>query len=816
MQRPITERMATSGLITGSLDTDLLTKFTCLILILNNGKIPPLRRMSCRTQWGIPMSFIRVPASRSCLFTALTLSATSVALADEAHELDAVKVVSAAGYEQKITDAPASISVISQEELHSRPFTSVVDAVRDLEGVDVGETRDKTGQSGISMRGMGADYTLILIDGRRQNNHGDIYPNNFGGNQFNHIPPLEAIERIEVIRGPASTLYGADAMGGVINIITKKQYDQWGGSINVSRTIQEYDQYGDSSTTDFSVSGPLGKQFGLALRGSLYSQDASNPEYDPVTDPNGVVQERELGFGGGGRTVDNEDAALGFTLRWNPTDNQRISLDYDDSVQTYDNSESQLGTHDSPERLPRAGYAEDQEFTREQIALTHEGEWGFGFSNVSLTYLATNNDGRTMPLTAAERQQYDDIIANNADCVADAGSDACLDVLSATFLPRAQRKLESNELRLDGKLDLPINDQHFVVVGTQVLRGELEDGIFGLEDGNPGEVSENNFWALYAEDNWTIVDPFTLTTGVRYDNHETFGDQVSPRLYGVYTLNPAWTVKGGVSTGYKTPKTTDLYNGITGFGGQGTRPWVGNPDLEPETSVNSELALYWESPNRHSANVTVFQNDFKDKIVRQDSELCSATGGQTPCVDLGQYDSLGGLVTQPVNVDKAVISGAEFAGRYQISQRWSLRANYTYIDSEVKSGEGKGYPLTGSARHMFNGTLDWQATQKFGMFLTVEGRHDRFRGFGRSGLNTDATGGEYWKDYEIYHLGARVQLNESVSLNARINNLLDEDFTTYDVAFEDNGSGGFDAVYYDDYNNKDARRNFWVGLQANF
>ncbi|ERP88932.1 TonB-denpendent receptor [Alcanivorax sp. P2S70] len=735
---------------------------------------------------------------------------------NQAHELGSVKVVSAAGYEQKITDAPASISVISQEELHSRPFTSAIDAVRELEGVDVGETRDKTGQSTISMRGMGADYTLILIDGRRQNNHGDIYPNNFGGNQFNHIPPLEAIERIEVIRGPASTLYGADAMGGVINIITKKNYTRWGGGINVTRTLQEHDEYGDSSTTDFSVSGPLGDQFGLAVRGSLYDQDASNPEYAPVTDPNGVVQERELGFGAGGRTVDNEDTALGFTLRWTPTDNQRISLDYDNSVQTYDNSESQLGTHDSPERLPRAGYAEDQEFTREQIALTHEGEWGFGFSNVSLTYLATNNEGRTMPLSAAERAEYDDIIANNADCVADAGSDACLAVLGSTFLPRPQRKLESNELRLDGKLDMPVNDQHLVVVGTQILRGELEDGVFGLEGGDPGEVSENNFWALYAEDNWTIVEPFTLTTGVRYDNHETFGDQISPRLYGVYQVRPGWTVKGGVSTGYKTPKTTDLYDGITGFGGQGTRPWVGNPDLEPETSVNSEIALYWESPNRHNANITLFQNDFKDKISRQDSQLCSATGGQKPCVDLGSYESVGGIVTQPVNVDKAVIKGVEVAGRYQISPRWSLRANYTYIDSEQKSGDAKGYPLTGSARHMLNGTLDWQTTQKFGMFLTVEGRHDRFRGFGRSGLNTDASGGEYWKDYEIYHLGARLMLNESVTLHARVNNLLDEDFTTYDVGFVDDGSGGYDVEYYDDYNNKDARRNFWIGLQAIF
>ncbi|WP_236037284.1 TonB-dependent receptor plug domain-containing protein [Marinomonas vulgaris] len=96
-------------------------------------------------------------------------------------------VVTAAGFEQKLTDAPASISVITKEKIASRPYTTLLDAVSDLEGVDVGETRDKTGQGTISMRGMGSDYTLILVDGRRQNNHGDIYPNSFGGNQFNHI-----------------------------------------------------------------------------------------------------------------------------------------------------------------------------------------------------------------------------------------------------------------------------------------------------------------------------------------------------------------------------------------------------------------------------------------------------------------------------------------------------------------------------------------------------------------------------------------------------------------------------------------------------
>src|SRR5690606_8080009 len=168
------------------------------------------------------------------------IPAAPAALADPApapaaKDLDAV-VVTATGFEQKIVDAPASISVITREDLARRPYITLLDAVRDLEGVDIGETRDKTGQGTISMRGMGPDYTLVLINGRRQNNHGDIYPNNFGGNQFTHIPPLDAIERIEVIRGPMSTLYGADAMGGVINIITRKGLDTWAGSLTLGRT----------------------------------------------------------------------------------------------------------------------------------------------------------------------------------------------------------------------------------------------------------------------------------------------------------------------------------------------------------------------------------------------------------------------------------------------------------------------------------------------------------------------------------------------------------------------------------------------------
>ena len=748
-------------------------------------------------------------------------------------QLDDV-VVTATGFEQKITDAPASISVVTREELARRPYTTLIDAVRELEGVDVGETSDKTGQKTISMRGMGSDYTLVLIDGKRQNNHGDIYPNSFGGNQFNHIPPLDAIERIEVIRGPASTLYGADALGGVINIITRKDAKEWTGSVTLGRSFQSDSAFGDDTTTDFSLRGPIVPgTLAMNLRGSLYKRDASNPEFESATDPNGVERTRVLGFGGGGKTVDNTNQALGVSLYFTPDARQRITLDLDTSKQVYDNNPISdpdgnlsypLGTVDSIDTIwrtsggtvqPRAGYADEQEFTRDAWSLSHEGRWDFGTSFVALSYVETDNNGRTLPFTVAERQLLQQIHDGTGAYAALSEAER-RDIAESTFLPRPKRTLQSNQYTLDGRLDLPLTDlagDHLLVVGGQIIRGELEDGVFGMEAGRPGAVQEHNMWSLFIEDNWMPTDAFTLTAGIRHDEHDLFGSNVSPRLYGAYKIDPMWTVKGGVSTGYKTPKTTDLYDGVTGFGGQGTSPFVGNPDLKPETSRNTELAAYWNHPKRHNFNVTLFRNDFKDKIMSGEAtESCEVTGGVRPCVNLGDYSDLGYTsYRQKINVDKARIQGIEIAGRWQMLPTIALRGNYTYTDSKQQSGADKGLPLTNSAKHMFNATVDWQAMPRLNLFLTMEARSRRYRG-------TDASGkARYFKDYEVFHLGASYQVNKSLTINARINNLLDEDFTTYSFVSCTSGSqcvGGWAPE--DDYNNKDKARNLWVSANLRF
>ncbi|MDN3376845.1 MULTISPECIES: TonB-dependent receptor [unclassified Pseudoalteromonas] len=756
-------------------------------------------------------------------------------------------VVTATGFEQKVTEAPASISIITNEDIKSHAFTSVLDAVQYLEGIDIGTTRDKTGQGSVSMRGLTGEYTLLLIDGKRQNNHGDIYPNNFGGNAFNHVPPVDAIERVEVIRGPASTLYGADALGGVINIITKKHMADWGGAVSFSRSLQQGDSFGDDITTDFNVSGPLIKDvLSLGVRGSIYEQQASSPSFEPATDPNGEVHLRSLGFGSGGRTVDNTNEQFGFTINYSPFENHHLSFDYDNSSQVYDNTPSYdiesgtitypLGTKDNIESIwasrggqvsPRAGYAADQKFDRQWWSLSYDGELDWATVKASVSYVDTQNNGRTLPLSVAERLKLQEMYDGTGE-YANMNEQTRKDLAEETFLPRPVRPLESSQYTYDLRFDIPYSGalgDHNFVVGGQLIDGELKDGVFGLESNESGKIQEQNMYSLFAEDNWMMTDSFTLTAGARFDDHDVFGSQVSPRLYGVYNVNNAWTVKGGISTGYKTPKTTDLYDGITGFGGQGTSPFAGNPELEPETSVNSEIALYWNSlEGAHNFNITYYNTKFEDKIARGDTIFsCEQTNDVRPCVNLGQYDQLGyQSYSQKINIDEVDLQGIEIAGQYVISETISLNGNYTWTDSEQQSGSEEGQPLTNSAEHMANITLNWEATDFMEVYLQGVYRSDRYRGW--DNVHDQAL---YYKNYNLFNLGAQFYVNEYVQINARVNNLLDEDFTSYSTSYTDlNNDGQYEYLtgrgvvsevsFTDDYNVKDKGRNFWVGVTAYF
>ena len=183
---------------------------------------------------------------------------------------------------------------------------------------------------------------------------------------------------------------------------------------------------------------------------------------------------------------------------------------------------------------------------------------------------------------------------------------------------------------------------------------------------------------MFAEDEWALTNDFSLTSGIRMDRDQNFGSHWSPRMYGVWHLTEQWTMKGGVSAGYRSPdlrQSSASWGQVTG-GGVRNGIIVGNPDLQPEKSLSEEIGLMWDSLEGVNAGVTVFNTDFKNKIT--EVRRCE----DTPDCKIGNdvYD----FISDRVNVDKANMRGVEATFGWQINKDWKWNANYTYTASEQK------------------------------------------------------------------------------------------------------------------------------------
>ncbi|WP_355662273.1 TonB-dependent receptor domain-containing protein [Halomonas salifodinae] len=704
------------------------------------------------------------PHARLPLAIALA-SAGLPALADDTARLDNI-VVSAAGFEQSLRDAPASISVITREELQEQRITSLADALRNVEGVDVGGQVGKTGGRNIGIRGMPSDYTLILIDGRRQNAAGSVTPNGFGETSTSFFPPISSIERIEVIRGPMSTLYGSDAMGGVINIITRRVDREWNGSLEVENTFNEDDDFGDSRALSLYASGPLIEdRLGLQLRGRLYDREASSLTYQDANGEPIEVSQR------GPSPVEGRNYNLGARLTLTPNDDHDLWLDGEINRQRYNNDEGQLGTLDDPQgRI--GGYSDELRFEREQLAIGHTGRFSAGTLESSLMRNTTETLGRTIP-------------GSNAG--GDFGQP--LPALPGLTIG-SPRTLETTNTVLDSKFVMPLGN-HMTTLGGQWWDAELTDGL-------ATETFEQTTWSLFAEDEWLLRDDLALTLGGRYDHHDAFGSQFSPRGYLVWNASDQWTLKGGVSRGYRTPSLNDLHDGVNGVTGQGTILTIGNPDLQPETSTSSEVGLHFDNQAGFMASATLFHNRFDDKIASGEDIVVSGH----PSIPDGTY-------AQQVNIDEAVTQGIELSTRLQLAPAWHLSANYTYTDSEQKSGENAGDPLTDTPEHAVNATLRWQASERLSTWLAAEYRSERYRSRVRSrGAPSYDDLGDF-KAYSLFHLGGSYAVADNVTLSATVYNLLDKDFVDY-RAYD--GGNSFGNVYA----NSEEGRRLWLSARFEF
>lgn len=283
------------------------------------------------------------PAVKAGLFAQL-ITATMPVMAEEASEVkenEDQMVVTASSVEQNLKDAPASISVITREDLQRKPVQNLKEVLKDVPGVQL--TNESDNRQGVSIRGLGSSYTLILVDGKRVNSRNAV----FRHNDFDlSWIPAESIERIEVVRGPMSSLYGSDALGGVVNIITRKVGTQWHGTLSADTTVQEHRDRGDSGNGNFFASGPLVDDLlGVKVYGALgkrnkdqassASGSTGQPRIEGYTSRNANVEfsltpdkDQDITFGYGmdrqdrdsdtldKNRIERENYSLGHAGRW--------------------------------------------------------------------------------------------------------------------------------------------------------------------------------------------------------------------------------------------------------------------------------------------------------------------------------------------------------------------------------------------------------------------------------------------------------------------------------------------------------------------
>lgn len=632
----------------------------------------------------------------------------------EAKNLPTV-VVTAAGSAQDIRDAPASISVVTRDELENKAYRDLNDALVEVPGVIISGGGDTTD---ISLRGMGPKYTQILIDGKRQSSRETRTNSDSSGVESSWTPPLSAIERVEVVRGPMSSLYGSDAMGGVVNIITRKVPRTWTGELRGDATLQQNSDSGDIYQGNFYLAGPLKNDLlGLQLYGQSYHR-----------------QEDDIDNGFRGRRAESLTAKLALT----PTRDHDIVLEATTMRQLRNETVGKTVPPLAPgASCPRTGCptSSEADYRSEKFALSHTGRWGFGVSN---SYI--------------QQEEFDN----------------------------RSRQMKIRNLDLRTSWAMPLGN-HMLSVGAEYLSQRLHDQT-GNQIANGPEKVDRYQWALFAEDEWRLSQSFALTGGARMDYDENFGQHYSPRLYGVWQPAERWTVKGGVSTGFRAP---DLRQTVAGWG-QTSRGgnMYGNPDLKPETMLSQELGLLYDQGNGLQAGVTLFNNDFKDKITRV---ACP----NTQCTD--GANRFGANPTTYMNVDSAYSRGVEASLRWPIARTLSLTGSYTYTKSEQKSGQYAGQPLNQLPMHLFVATLNWRPTGELNGWARVN-----YRGKESQPITGPSSSTVVAPSYTFVDLGATYAVTKHVSVFAGIYNLFDK------------------QVNYTDYGYVEDGRRYWMSVSVKF
>lgn len=619
-------------------------------------------------------------------------------------------VVTGTGTQHLLKDAPVQTEVISHRQLQQFAGKSIEDILSGLTASFAFNENDMG--SHLQMNGLGNSYVLILVDGRRL--HGD----NGGENDLSLIDPHN-IEKIEIVKGASSALYGSDAIAGVINIITRKHREQGLMLENTTRVgsygdIRQHNgialNYGKfSSYTNFQLQHSDGWQ-------NTSEEALSQTEYH-ITDSRNKTVNRHT----------NWQLAEHLTYQLTP----KIELYADGSIY-WKRIYRPCGKHPGVD-------VKTYDMQYNNASISAGGKWKLNETDV----ITLDADWKRH----AYKYVYTDTTL----------TDGYVNGRFTNYFPYfpGDKELQSDQrltqISLKGVFALPY--EQMLSAGFDYRYDWLEAPMRVK-----GGKATDNTQAIYVQDEWALLNPLYLTAGLRLTRNEGFGTRLTPKLSAMLKLGEL-RLRATWSQGYKTPTPKELhYQYIRNM--NGVYLYLGNTDLKAQTSnyfgVSAEYTL-----GRLTMTLSGYYNKVDNMIA-----LVTIPTNEAPGDLIVQYDPM--RVRQYQNMEDAKTYGIDFTARYQ-TKYFTAGGSYSYLDTKAHQYDSdhdvmQEVTIDGMAHHKANWYVTWNHdfSKLYHLGIGIYGRMSSKRYY-----QIDGNG----KGYQIWRLATTHQFGKNLRLEAGIDNI---------------------------------------------
>lgn len=603
---------------------------------------------------------------------------TETRMTEKTHGIQEV-VVTGTGTKHLLKDAPVQTEVISRKMLESYGGKNIEDILGALTASFAFNEGDMGSQ--MQLGGLGNSYILILVDGKRL--HGD----NGGENDLGLIDP-HSIERIEIVKGAQSALYGSDAIAGVINIITKPLVLPSKGKA-VSIAANNTTRFGTGGGMDYDVRQHDGfgignkkwqsyTSFQLQTSSGWQNTTEEYAEAQVIPDSKNKTVNRFRNWQVGERLTftpakNMELYAEGtYYIKdiMRPHEPQRASIVQNGYDLMYRNASAAVGGS-----MPLFSHKLREQNTLTQGALSFDVSWNkhaYYYNYMVKTYDDIYYKGEVIhdfPYLPGDQSLQSDqqrVLAN---------------VKAVTPLPAGNLLSSGLEFRYD-YLEAPV----------RVEGGEASD------------------WtgALYVQDEFSMVRWLNVTAGLRLNQNGAFGFRATPKLSTMVSLGD-FRLRAGWSQGFKTPTPKELHYRYLRAMGSKMFYYMGNPDLDAQTSN------YWSAGVEYrgsclTVSVTAYRNKLDNMIT-----LVNVPVGEIP-KDQREFMGDGSMEITPrmyKNMENARTQGIDVNMSYNINKEWTLGGNYSYLDTDANVYNESRHRLDnvtidGMAHHKWNAYATWQ------------------------------------------------------------------------------------------------------------